>query len=109
MTERPTDLGEIRKDIEETRAELAETVDALAAKLDVKAQARHRAQEAADHASAAFDRAKAAAPEPVQHALDRAGEAARPAVAKAKSDPKRTALIAGGLLLALLVIRRLTR
>lgn len=105
----PSGAREIKADIERTRAELAETVDALAAKLDVKAQARHRAHEAATQATEAVDRARAAAPAPVQQALDTIEEFSRPALAKAAEDKQRTALVLGGALLALLILRRTRR
>jgi hypothetical protein len=102
------DVGELKSDIERTRAELADTVDALAAKLDVKAQARHRAHDAATRASQAVERVRAATPQPVQHALDAVGHASKPLVERAARNKKRTALIVGGVLAAVVVARRVS-
>lgn len=99
----------LRSQIEQTRAELAETVDALAARLDVKAQASRRAHEMQAAATQAYDNAKASAPPQVRQAWDRAEVAAQPVVTKAKEDPRRTAMVAGGVVLALLVLIRLRR
>jgi hypothetical protein len=104
-----TDIEKVRSEIELTRAELARTVDALHAKLDVKALAKERADEAGARAAEAYQHAKAAAPEPVQQAIGRVETATAPLVAKAAEDKKRTAMIVGGTLLALLVLRRARR
>jgi hypothetical protein len=104
-----SDTEDLKSEIERTRAELADTVDALTAKLDVKAQAQHRAQELAGKAATTYGNAKASAPEPVQQAIGTVEHAARPVVEKARQDPKRTAMIAGGVLVALLILRRLRK
>ncbi|HET8582579.1 MAG TPA: DUF3618 domain-containing protein [Jatrophihabitans sp.] len=91
-----TDPDAIRAEIVATRAELVETANALAAKLDPKAQAKHALHNVHD-----------ATPEPVQHALDRAGQLAQPVVAQVKQDPKRAALVVAGAIAALIVARRL--
>lgn len=104
-----SEIEKVRSDIELTRAELARTVDALHAKMDVKAMAKERADQAGARVAESYQHAKAAAPEPVQHALGRVERAASPLVAKAAQDKKRTALIAGGAVLALLVLRRVRR
>ncbi|MGI8760240.1 MAG: DUF3618 domain-containing protein [Jatrophihabitantaceae bacterium] len=104
-----SDPQEIQRDIERTRAELAETVDALSAKLDVKAQAKQRVHEAGDTAGQAYQHAKAAAPPQLQQAIDKAEQAARPLLEKAAQDKQRTAMIAAGALVFLLVMRRLRR
>lgn len=104
-----SDIEKVRSDIELTRAELARTVDALHAKLDVKAIAKERADEAGARAIEAYQHAKSAAPEPVQQAIGRVESAAAPVVAKAAEDKKRTAMVAGSALLALLVLRRVLR
>jgi hypothetical protein len=104
-----TDPELIKADIEATRAELAETADALAAKLDVKAQANYKLREAGERVAANIKRVRSAAPEPVQKAIDKAEQAARPALAKAGEDKKRTTMIAAGTVLALLVVRRVRR
>lgn len=105
----PLEAREIQKDIERTRAELAETVDALSAKLDVKAQAKQRAHEAGDTAAQTYQNAKSAAPPPVQQALDKVEQAAKPVFAKAAEDKRRTALVVGGALVVLLLLRRARR
>ena len=104
-----SDVEDLKSEIEQTRAELADTVDALTAKLDVKAQASERAHELAGKAAARYEEAKSSAPEPVRQAIGTVEQAARPVVHKAKQDPRRAALIAGGVLVALLVLRRLRR
>lgn len=102
-----SDIDKVRSELELTRAELASTVDALQAKLDVRALARRRAEDAEHRAAEAYAQVKAATPPPVQHALDRVEGVAAPAVGKAMAEPKRTLLIAGSVLAALLVLRRL--
>ena len=104
-----SDVDDLKSEIEQARAELADTVDALTAKLDVKAQAAERAHELAGKASERYSEAKQSAPEPVRQALGTVEHAARPVVAKARQDPRRAAVIAGGVVLALLVLRRLRR
>jgi hypothetical protein len=104
-----SDTEDLKSEIERTRAELADTVDALTAKLDVKSQAQHRAHELADKAATRYENAKASAPPPVQQAIGTVEHAARPVVTKAKQDPKRAVMIAGGVLVVLLVVRRLRR
>jgi hypothetical protein len=104
-----TDIEKVRSEIELTRAELARTVDALHARLDVKAIAKERADEVGTRAAEAYQHAKSAAPEPVQQVVERVEHAAAPLVAKAAQDKKRAAMIAGGTLLALLVLRRIRR
>jgi hypothetical protein len=102
-----TQPDQIKADIETTRAELAETADALAAKLDVKAQAGEKLHAVGDTVSGRYAHARDSAPAPVQKALGSAEQAARPVVAKAGEDKKRTALVAVGALVVLLVVRRL--
>jgi hypothetical protein len=104
-----SDARQIKSEIEQTRAELAQTVDALSAKLDVKAQAGHRAHEMQARAARAYGNAKASAPPPVRHAWERAEVTAQPVVMKAREDPKRTALVVGGGILALLILLRVRR
>jgi hypothetical protein len=104
-----TDPDEIKADIERTRADLAETVDALTTKLDVKAQAKQRAADAQAKVGERLEALRSTAPEPVQQALARAGDAARPVAAKAAEDKRRTAVVAGGAVLLLLVVRRLRK
>jgi transposase len=104
-----SDVEDLKSEIEQTRAELADTVDALTAKLDVKAQAAERAHELAEKATARYSDAKNSAPEPVRQAIGTVEQAARPVVAKARQDPRRAAKIAGGVILALIVLRRLRR
>jgi F0F1-type ATP synthase membrane subunit b/b' len=100
----------VRADIEATRAELAETVDALHDKLDVKAQASEKVSEAKQKVSEGAARAKAAAPEPVQHALDRVGEKAGPMGRQLSEQaaPHRGKIIAGvvAVAVALFVVRK---
>lgn len=103
------DAAAIQADIEQTRAELADTVDALSAKLDVRSQAAHKAQELGERATLKVEQAVAAAPEPVQQALGKAAATARPAVQRAAADPTRTAKVAGAVVVALLVLRRVSR
>ncbi|MEO9138278.1 MAG: DUF3618 domain-containing protein [Jatrophihabitans sp.] len=100
------DADALKADIAATRAELAATADALAAKLDVKAQAQKKAQHVSEAASEKYAAAKDAAPEPVQKIIDRAQHAAQPVVGKATEDKKRTALIIGGALALVIVLRR---
>lgn len=104
-----TDIEKVRSEIELTRAELARTVDALHAKMDVKAIAKERADEVGARATEAYQHAKAAAPEPVQQVIGRVEHAAAPLVAKAAQDKKRTAMVAGGAVFALLLLRRVSR
>lgn len=97
----------IQADIEATRAQLAQTAEALAAKLDVKAQADNLVQDVTAKGADVYESAKASAPEPVQKVIGKAEVAARPVVAKAAEDKKRTALIVGGVLAALFVVQRI--
>lgn len=101
----PADTNDIRQEIEATRADLADTVDSLSAKLDVKAQAKAKASDVKATVTDAAAKAKQAAPPPVQHSLDRAGAAIRPAVAKA--DPYRVQILAGvGLAVVVVLLAR---
>jgi hypothetical protein len=99
----------IKADIEQARAELAGTADALAAKLDVKAQANRKVHDANARVVSAYEHAKTSAPEPVQRAWTAAEGAAHPVVVKAAQDKKRTALIAAGVLVAVLIVKRFAR
>lgn len=100
---------EIKADIVATRAELAETADAIAAKLDVKAQAADRLHSAGTNITHRYEHAKQQAPEPVQKALTQVEAAAQPVVNAAAEDKKRTALVIGGVLVALLILRRVRK
>ena len=93
-----TERDELMSEIEHTREELAETVSELVQKMDVKAQAKDKVHEVGEHAAERYHEVKAAAPQPVQKGLD-----------KAEADPKRTAMIVGGVLLLLLIVRRVRR
>jgi hypothetical protein len=99
----------IKADIEATRAELAETADALAAKLDVKAQAGKKVHEAGAKVGEKYAHLRDSAPPPVQKALGKTGQAMSPVVAKAAADKRRTAMIVGGSVVALVVLRRILR
>lgn len=117
MTENsPSDAAEadlVPADIAATRAELAETVDALTSKLDVKARASDKVSEVKQKAAATADRARQAAPPPVQHALDAAGEKAGPVVRRVSTTaaPHRGKIAAGAvaLVVLLLTLRRRKR
>ena len=104
-----TDRDEILSDIEHTREELAETVSELVEKLDVKEQARAKAHEVGAHAAERYQDAKSSAPQPVQAGLGAAERATAQAAAKAKQDPKRALLVVGGVVLVLLVVRRVRK
>lgn len=104
-----TDADLLKADIAATRAELAATADALAAKLDVKAQAQKKAHNLGEAAGEKYAAAKDAAPEPVQKIIDRAEHAAQPVVAQATANKKRTALIVGGVLALVFVVRRVRK
>lgn len=112
MSSAGDNMDEIKADIEHTRAQLAGTVDALTDRLDVKARATERAHELGHRAAEKAEQVKAAAPEPVQKAMDKAGQAAKPVLDKivdrAAADKRRTALVVGGVLLAVLIARRVT-
>ena len=99
--------AEIEADIIATRAELAETADALAAKLDVKAQASHRVHEAGDKVSEKYGELKDKAPQPVQKVIGKTEQAVSPLVAQAAADKRRTFLVLGGVVAAILVVRRI--
>ena len=88
---------QLREGIEHTRAELSGTLTELANRLDMKAQARAGAQRAAEAATGAVARARSAVPEPVQHALDRAGGTIGPLVGRAgrRVRPYRTHILTG--------------
>jgi hypothetical protein len=110
MSELPSNESQaIKADIEQARAELASTADALAAKLDVKSQAGKKVHEAGARVTQAYVSAKTSTPEPVQRAWNKAETAASPVVAKAAEDKKRTALIAGAVVVVALVVRRVMR
>jgi hypothetical protein len=104
-----TDPDEIKAEIDRTRAELAETANALAARLDVKAQARDKAQAAGERIAAKVEQVRESAPEPVQNALGKAEQAAQPVLAKAAEDKQRTAVTVGGVLVLLVLVRRLRK
>lgn len=96
----------LRSEIEQSRAEMARTLGALGTRLDPRVQSRRLAGQWADRAQRAYERARAAAPPPVKTALDGVVEALRPHVRKAAAEPKRTAMIVGGTLVAVVVLRR---
>ena len=102
----------VRADIAATRAELSETVDALSQKLDVKHIAAEKVGDARRKVSETAARAKQSAPEPVQHALDRAGEKAGPLAHQMseKAKPHRNQILIGVAVITvvLIVIRRRT-
>ncbi len=102
-------VDEVRADIAETRAELGDTLDHLVAKLDVKSRARHQLDEVTSAARDKVGQARQAAPEPVQHALDRAAVALGPAAQRARPYRKQIALIVAGVLLVTVIVRRLGR
>ncbi|MEA2418884.1 MAG: hypothetical protein QOE60_1090 [Thermoleophilaceae bacterium] len=122
MTSTPGTQGsptpeELRAEIDQTRVELAETVDALTAKLDVKSQARQKVDDVrtsvrarvTDQVTLLSDRvttARQSAPVPVQNALDKAGSAAAPLVAKAKPYNRQILVSLAGSVLLLLIVRR---
>jgi len=107
MTDTPgADAPEyLRAELDETREKLADTVDLLAAKVDVKAQAEQRNDSVKSTVADKAAHAKNAAPPPVQHALEEAGAAASPAVAKAKQH-KQLLIGASVLILLLIALRR---
>lgn len=109
MSDTSDATADIKADIEKTRAELADTVDSLTAKLDVKAQAKHRVQEVEQRAAQGYEQAKAKAPEPVRQAIGTVEQAARPLAAKATQDKQRTAMVAGGVVVLLVIVRRVRR
>jgi chromosome segregation ATPase len=100
----------VRSDIEQARAELAETVDALSDKLDIKARAGDKVSDAKAKLAETAARAKQAAPPPVQHALDVAGQKAAPVVSQVsqKAAPHRGKIIAGAVVavVVLVVVRK---
>ena len=104
-----TDPEQLKADIQATRAELAETADALAAKLDVKAQANHQLHAAGDRVAARYRRAKDACPASVQKVIAKIEQAARPVLAKAAADPRRTAFVGAGSVVVVLVVRKARR
>jgi hypothetical protein len=108
MTDQPasTSPEHLRSDIEQTRDQLGETVDQLAAKLDVKAQAKERVEAVKATIGDKAAHAKSAAPPPVQHALERAGSVAAPAVDKAKEYRKQVLIGAAAVVLLLILVRR---
>jgi hypothetical protein len=99
----------IRSEIETSRAEMARTLDALSVRLDPRVQSHKVADQLSARAQRAYEQARAAAPEPARNALDRISVAAKPYVQRALAEPKRTAMIAGGTVAGLLLLRRLGR
>jgi hypothetical protein len=99
----------LRSEIEQSRAAMARTLDALSTRLDPRVQSHRLAGQFAERAQHAYQRGRAAAPPPVRKAFDRLTEAARPYAQRAAKEPKRAALVAGGTLAALLVLRRSRR
>jgi len=67
------------------------------------------ARERVDQARQRVDRAKHAAPEPVQHALDRTGGALAPVAERARPYRTQIVLAVLGALLVSVLARRLTR
>jgi ElaB/YqjD/DUF883 family membrane-anchored ribosome-binding protein len=109
-TSEVNEVEAVRADIEAARDELAQTVDALHDKLDVKGRASDSVAAAKERIAETAQRAKAAAPQPVQQALDRAGERAAPVVTQTSQQlaPHRGKIIAGavGLLVVVWILRR---
>jgi hypothetical protein len=105
------DANELREDIESTRAELGRTVDQHTHKLDVEAQARHELEHAKSSAAQAVGRAKRAAPEPVQHGLDKAGQTLALPIAKTRerARPHRSQILLGAGVVAAIVVIVLRR
>lgn len=99
----------IRSEIEASRAEMARTLDALSIRLNPRVQSHRLADQMAQRAQHAYKQARAAAPEPVRDALDKVIEAAKPYAQQAAAEPKRTAMIAGGTVVGLLVLLRARR
>jgi hypothetical protein len=99
----------IRSEIETSRAEMARTLAALSVRLNPRVQSHKAAGHLSERAQRAYAQARAAAPEPVRNVLDRITETAEPYARKALADPKRTAMIAGSAVAALLVLRQLRR
>ena len=116
MTDNPPppdggDIDAVRADIATTRADLADTVDELTDRLNVPHRAADAVGGAGRKVAETASRAKQAAPAPVQHALDRAGEKAGPIAHQAneRTKPHRGKIVAGlavAAVVALIVIRR---
>jgi hypothetical protein len=105
------DIDAVRADIAATRSELADTVDELTDRLNVPHRAADAMGEAGRKVAETATRAKQAAPEPVQHALDRVGEKAGPIARQAneRTKPHRGKIVAGlaaAAVVALIAIRR---
>ncbi len=104
------DVEGLRAEVDRTREDLGETIDELAGRLDVTDQAQRQVDHARAVAADAFTSAKDRAPEPVQHAVDRASERVGPLVAETKqrAQPYRKQLVIGGLvaLVLLTLLRR---
>ena len=108
MTENPgpTSPGHLRPELDEAREKLGETVDQMAAKLDVKVQAKERVDAMKSTISDKAAQVKNAAPPPVQHAMEKAGSAAAPAMDKARQYDKQLLIGAAALLLLFFLLRR---
>lgn len=78
----------------------------LVNKMDVKAQL-DKAQEVGAHAAERYQDLKSAAPATLKTGLGKAEQASGVVAAKAKADPKRALLIVGGVLVVLLIVRRI--
>ena len=111
-----TDDGSIeerRADVARSRAELGAAVEQLTDKLDVKAQAHDQVEQLLTTAKDTAVKLQGAAPEPVQRAVEHAGERMGPVVedSRQRLEPYRKQAVVGGvvLLLLLLVRRRRSR
>lgn len=107
----PSDAEQIRAEIDETREELGDTVEALAEKLDVKAQAKAKVDERKDALKEKQQELKDKVADLPQQAREADAEDAKRLAAEVTQSVKKRPgpAIAGGVVVGLLVLRRLAR
>jgi hypothetical protein len=102
-----------RADVARSRAELGAAVEQLTDKLDVKAQAHDQVDRVVSTAKDTAIKVKEAAPQPVQRAVEHAGDRMGPVFddSRQRLQPYRKQALIGGVVLLLLVVvlRRRTR
>jgi hypothetical protein len=95
-----------RADVVRSREELGAAVEQLTDKLDVKAQAHDHVEHVMNAAKDTASKLKQAAPEPVQRAVEHAGDRVGPVVdgSRQRLEPYRRQAIVGGVVLVLLLL-----
>jgi hypothetical protein len=113
MSNDDTSIERRRADVAHSRAELGAAVEQLTDKLDVKSQAHDQVDHVLNTAKDTAIKLKEAAPDPVQRAVEHAGDRVGPVLegSRQRLDPYRKQAVVGAVVLVLLilVLRRRTR